>query len=187
MSESRSTETAMQVRERRWLGPALLVSLIINLFLLGMIATALIFHRPPPGDEFGPVPSPFFRMLQKDMGGRRPDDRAVVRSIMIQQFPIIRPYIVKIEIARRDLAQAIGATPYDPAKVSAAFERVDQAQAEMIRATRDAMVQGFGKLDPAQRERLAETMRKQAERRITNKGSEDGPPPPPDGEGPPRP
>jgi len=187
MSETRPMDNSAAARERRWLGPALLISLVINLFLLGMIATAVIFHRPPPGSEFGPVPSPFFRMLQKGFAAQRPDDRAVVRNIMIGQFPIIRPYIVKIEIARRDLAEAIGETPYDPAKVSAAFDKIDQAQAEMIRATRAAMVEGFGKLDPEQRARLAETMRKQAERRISHKGGEDGPPPPPEEGGPPPP
>lgn len=169
-------------RERRWLGPALLASLVVNLFLLGMIATALIFGpRPPEGRQFGQVPPPFLRTLHKDASGLPDDDRVALRMMMIRQFPLIQPHIVKIETARKELAEAIGKTPYDPAEVEKAFQKVDDAQAEMIQATRGAMIEGFGKMKPEQRERLSKAMFKQAERRLSKSGDgrPEGPPPGP--------
>ena len=60
-----------------------------------------------------------------------------------------------------------------------------RAQAEMVKATRNAMIQGFGKMSDEQRIRLADSMRKQADRRLKGPGRMDGQalPPPPDGPG----
>lgn len=153
-------------RARRWIGPALLISLVINLFLMGFVVAGLLFRHPEPMEEFGPVPPSFFRMLHRGADGLPADDRAAMRRIMIREFPVIRPHFLKIEAARKALADVVGATPYDPAKVKEAFAMVDAAQAEMIAATHGAMIDGFGKLTPAQRERIAEMMRKQADRRM---------------------
>jgi uncharacterized membrane protein len=194
MSELPVKEAQAPLAARRWVGPALLVSLVVNLFLVGTIATALIFGPPPPpGAEPGHAPAPFFKMLHKGADGLPPGDRAAIRKIMVEQFPLIKPHIIAIETARRELADAVGAPTYDPAKVAAAFAKVDLAQAELSQAARDAMVQGFSRLTSEQRARVAETMRRRAERRFGPGGpggrGPDGPPPdgpPPDGpEGPP--
>lgn len=153
-------------RARKWIGPALLVSLVINLFLIGTVAAGFFFRHYGPAEDFGRVPPSFFRMLHRGVDGLPADDRAAMRRIMVREFPVIRPYFLKIESARKELAAAIGAEPYDPAGVKAAFARVDAAQAEMIAATRAAMVEGFGKLGPAQRARIAEMMRTQADHRM---------------------
>jgi len=182
MSDMSSTPAPAKDSARRWIGPALLISLVINLFLVGLIGAAII-HRPRMHNgDFGPPP-PFFGMMHKGVAGLPPDDRAAVRDMMLHEFPIIRPYFARIDQARRDLAITIGTKPFDAAKVAAAFAKVDAAQSEMIQATRAAMIAGFGKMSPEQRGRVAAVMRKQAERRLGN-GGQDGPPPP-DGDGPP--
>ncbi|MCE9650532.1 MAG: periplasmic heavy metal sensor [Parvibaculum sp.] len=181
MSETLSPQPSANDRLRRWIGPALLISLIINLFLVGMIATAMISHRGGPRGEFRSPPQPFFGMMRRGAADLPAGDRAAMRDIMMQQFPIIKPYFVKIDTARRNLADVIAATPYDPAKVAAAFARIDSAQAEMVKATREAMIQGFGKMSDEQRIRLADAMRKQADKRLKGPGRMDGrnlPPPP---------
>ncbi len=164
---------------RRWLGPALLISLVINLFLVGLIAASVIHRAKMRGGDAGPPPA-FFGMMHKGFSNLPPDDRAVMRNIMLHEFPIIRPYFAKIDQARRELAVTIGTEPFDAAKVTAAFAKVDAAQAEMIQATRSAMIAGFGKMSVEQRSRFADAMRKQSERRLNN-GGEDAPPPPPPG------
>jgi uncharacterized membrane protein len=116
-------------------------------------------------------------MMHREAANLPPGDRAMVRDMMVQEFPAIRPYIAKIDVARRDLAAAIASDPYDPGKVGDAFAKVDAAQADMIRATRAAMIEGFGKMKPAQRDRLAEVMRKQAERRLSGNGYDHPPVP----------
>jgi uncharacterized membrane protein len=181
MSETLSPQLPTNDRLRRWIGPALLISLIINLFLVGMIATAMIAHRGGPRGEFRSPPQPFFGMMRRGAAALPAGDRAAMRDIMMQQFPIIKPYFVKIDTARRNLADVIAATPYDPAKVAAAFATIDSAQAEMVKATRNAMIQGFGKMSDEQRIRLADAMRKQADRRLKGPAQMDGRALPPGG------
>lgn len=172
MSDTRSPQPSSSDRLRRWLGPALLISLAVNFVLIGMILTAMIVHRPQKHVDFRSPPPSFFGMMKRGAADLPPGDRAAMRDIMVQQFPIIRPYFTKIELARRDLANVIAADPYDPEKVGAAFAKIDTVQAEMVRATRDAMIRGFGKMSNEQRTRLADAMRKQADRRLNK--SRDG-------------
>ena len=182
MSDTPSASPETPTKARRWLGPALLVSLVINFALLGMIATALISHRPPHR-EFGALPPPFFGVGSHREGRELPnDERATIRRIMVQQFPRIRPYVVNLEAAHIEVANAVGTTPYDAARVTAAFEKMDAAMASMMQAMRGAMVEGLGKLTPEQRQRLAESMRKQSERRL-NRADRRGEPSGPDDDG----
>lgn len=179
MNELPANEAQAPLAERRWVGPALLVSLVINLFLVGTIAAALIFGPPaPPGAEPGRVPTPFFKLLHKGADGLPPSDRAAMRKIMIEQFPLIKPHLAALETARRELADALGAPSYDAARVAAAFAKVDMVQAEISQATRTAMIQGFSRLTPEQRARVAESMRRRAEHRFgpaAGPGAPDGP------------
>ncbi|MEN6541961.1 periplasmic heavy metal sensor [Parvibaculum sp.] len=179
MNELPANEAQARLAERRWVGPALLVSLIINLFLVGMIAAALIFGTPvPPGVEPGRVPAPFFKTLHKGADGLPPGDRAAMRKIMIDQFPLIKPRLAALETARRELADALGAPTYDAARVAAAFAKVDTVQAEISQAARTAMIQGFSRLTPEQRARVADSMRRRAEHRFgpaAGPGAPDGP------------
>lgn len=166
MSDTPSPQMPTSDRLRRWLGPALLISLAVNVFLVGLIVTTMIVHRPGEHADLRSPPHSFFGMMKRGAADLPPGDRAAMRNIMVKQFPIIRPYFTKIDLARRDLAGAIAANPYDPEKVGAAFAKLDAVQAEMVRATRDAMIQGFGKMNDEQRARLADAMRKQTDRRL---------------------
>jgi uncharacterized membrane protein len=180
---SDTTSPQQPDRLRRWLGPALLISVVINLFLVGLMVTAMLVHRPAKHGEFRSPPPSFFGMMKRGAAELPPADRAAMRDIMVQQFPIIRPYFAKIDAARRELADVIATSPYDPVKVGAAFAKIDAAQAEMVRATREAMIQGFGKMDEKQRIRLADAMRKQADRRLRGKIMQEGDGPPPGASG----
>lgn len=168
---------------RRWLGPALLASVAINLFLIGLIATAALSHRN------GPPRDPLSFMLG-DMRGARAelsdDDRAAMRKMMRSQFEAMRPHLVEMEEARKSLAAIIGTVPYDKEKVAAGFARVDAARDAIGATMRDALIEGFGKMDDAQRLRVSAFMEKNADRRwgkhrIRLKDDGQDLPPPPDG------
>ncbi|MDO8423136.1 MAG: periplasmic heavy metal sensor [Parvibaculum sp.] len=175
---------------RRWLGPAFLVSLGINLFLAGMIATSAYSHRGGPHSERGGGPmSAMFGDVRGAKSDMSEEDRKVMRDIMVGQFKIIRPYLVEMDKSRKDLAAIIGASPYDAAKVKAGFERIDAARSNVANVMSEAMIKGFGEMSDEQRQRLATIMAKNAERhwRHGGKGPDEGPdgadfpPPPPDG------
>ncbi|HMM13926.1 MAG TPA: periplasmic heavy metal sensor [Parvibaculum sp.] len=171
MSDPIATGAGLAPKQpRRWTGPALLASLVVNLFLIGLIGASLFFlPRSPAKGELSAVPSSFFRTLHKDMRELSAADKAALREVMRSRFPAIRPDFVRIETARKELAEALASNPFDAEKVGAAFDRVDAAQSDMMHATRDALIQGFASLEPAQRARIAEAMRAQAERRLQRK------------------
>lgn len=156
-------------KARRWIGPALLISLVLNLFLVALIAASFFMHRPPGRlGAWDPtaVPSPFFKMLHRNSSDLPKEDRAAVRDIMVSEFPSIRPYFLKIEEARLELADVMAVEPYDREKLREVFVRLDTAQADMISATRDAMINGFAEMKPEQRKRIADGIRRIAEKRI---------------------
>ncbi|MGV8996443.1 MAG: periplasmic heavy metal sensor [Parvibaculaceae bacterium] len=179
-------------------GLLLLVSLVINLFLIGVIATAMWTHRDGPdrGGHGGPL-----GFLFGDVNGAKSsmtdEDRAALKKMMMGSFKTIRPQLDNIDEARKALGRAIAATPYDPAKVAAAFDGIESAQMSVGGQMRAVMVKGFGEMNDAQRQRLGKIMEENAERdwRRKNRGKgpdgpdgpngpdgNDGPPPPPPGE-----
>ncbi len=166
-------------KRRRWLGPAFLVSLVINLFLVGLIVSAVVAHHSPK-HHGGPF---MFGGLRANLSDVSKEDRAAMRKVMVGQFKNIRPQLTEMNKARKALAEVIGQTPYEPAKVAEAFDRIERAQAAMASITRDAMIKGFGKMSDEQRQRLSKVMAKGAEHHWRRKrgGHGDGPPPPPDG------
>lgn len=146
---------------RRWLGPAFLASLVINLFLVGLVASAIWMHREPPRPRGGHLPF----LLGGDRAELSKDDRTALRQMMRGQFKTVLPELMEMDKARADLARVIGETPYDAAKVSEAFARVEQAQAKIAETTRETMIEGFGKMSDAQRQRLAKVMEENAQHR----------------------
>lgn len=146
---------------RRWLGPAFLASLTVNIFLIGLISVPLFF-RPPHDRDFGPPPRGagpgMFHQSFKDLPE---EDRKAIRMAMLGHFPEIRPHLVEMREAKAELADAVAADPYDEKAVRAAFDKMEQAMKEMGEVGRNAMMAGFSKLTPEQRQRVAEAMRKE--------------------------
>jgi len=145
---------------RRWLAPALLASLALNLFLIALMAVPLLMG-PPGLDRHGPPGMMGMYHSFKDLPR---GDREAIREAMRGKFPAIRPHMRDMGAARAALADALAAEPYDEAAVRAAFDTMDEAMREMTAVTRDAMLAGFAKLSPEQRQRMAEAMREGGER-----------------------
>ncbi|MES1990289.1 MAG: periplasmic heavy metal sensor [Pseudomonadota bacterium] len=169
---------------RSRLGLILLASLVVNLFLIGVIATAVWKHR---GDMDRPNYGGPMSFLFGDIKGAKSDmtgdDRAALRKMMMGHFKTIRPRLDEIDEARKALARALAETPYDQAKVAAGFQRIEAAQLAVGAEMRAVMVKGFGDMNDAQRQRLGKIMEQNAERdwrrkRRGHDNDSDGPPPP---------
>ena len=180
---------------RSRLGLILLISLVVNLFLVGVIATAMWRHHGEmerSGGHGGPL-----GFLFGDVNGAKSDmtdeDRQALKKMMIGHFKTLRPQLDNIDEARKVLGRAIAETPYNAEKVDAAFKNIEGTQLAVGAEMRAVMVKGFGEMSDAQRQRLGKIMEANAERdwRRKNRGPDgdrDGPPPPPPGDdGPPPP
>ncbi|MBC7103720.1 MAG: periplasmic heavy metal sensor [Parvibaculum sp.] len=161
MSDTNGIAPSAGKPPRRWLGPAFLASLAVNIFLIGLISVPLFF-RPPHDGEFGLPPRGvgpgMFHRSFKDLPEA---DRKAIRAAMLGHFPEIRPHLLAMREAKSELADAVAADPYDEAAVRAAFDKMDRAMKQMGEVGRDAMMAGFEKLSPEQRKRVAEAMRKE--------------------------
>lgn len=159
MTDTGTTPSAASEKPRRWLGPAFLASVALNLFLLGVLSVPLFMgpHRdfamrvPEPGSGTGMFHSSF-----KDLPK---EDRDAIRGTMLRHFSQIRPHLRAVQEARLGLADALAAEPYDEGAVRAAFDAMDAAMRDVGAASRDAMMAGFATLSPEQRHRVAEAMR----------------------------
>jgi len=162
MSETNVTPPSGK-QPRRWLGPAFLASLMVNIFLVGLISVPLFFRAGPDGD-FGPPPRGAGPgIFHQSLKYLPEEDRRAIRKVMLGHFPQIRPHLVEIREAKMELAAAVAVDPYDENAVRAAFEKIELAMKEMGEVGRDAMMTGFAKLTPEQRQRVAEAMRKEQE------------------------
>jgi Spy/CpxP family protein refolding chaperone len=146
---------------RRWLGPALLGSLALNLFLIALMAVPLVMGGPGRGGPalHGPMPGMFHSLKDLPRG-----DRQAMRDAMRDHFPEVRLHMRDMGAARTALADALAADPYDEAAARAAFDAMDGAMREMTAIGRDAMLAGFAKLTPEQRQRMAQAMREGGDR-----------------------
>jgi len=161
MSDTNDITPSAAKQPRRWLGPAFLASLAVNIFLLGLISVPLFF-RPPHDGEFGMPPRGVGPgMFHQSFRNLPEADRRAIRTTMLGHFPEIRPHLLAMREAKGELADAVAADPYDEAAVRAAFDKMDMAMKNMGEVGRDAMMAGFEQLSPEQRKRVAEAMRKE--------------------------
>ncbi|MEP2830258.1 periplasmic heavy metal sensor [Parvibaculum sp.] len=182
MSETNVTPPSGK-QPRRWLGPAFLASLTLNIFLVGLISVPLFF-RAGPDMDFGPPPGGAGPgMFHQSLRDLPEEDRRAIRKVMLGHFPQIRPHLVEMRKAKMELAAAVAADPYDEDAVRDAFDKMELAMKEMGEIGRDAMMTGFAKLTPEQRQRVGEAMRKEEENgrmrwrdRRDNREGRDGPP-----------
>ena len=163
MSDTNLTPSEGKV-VRRWLGPALLASLAVNVFLLARISVPLFFG-PPHDGGFGAPPRGHGPMLMHGAFKELPEeDRLIFRRAMREQFRNVVPLIRQSREARDALADAIAADPYDEAAVRAAFDDIEKAMDAIGEIGRDGMIEVFARLTPEQRQRVARAMREEQER-----------------------
>jgi Spy/CpxP family protein refolding chaperone len=182
MSDMTSTPAGKPAR--RWLGPALLISVAFNLFLVALISVP--FFKGPPDDGFGPMPrGPGAGLMHGAFRELPEEDRQALRQAMRERFRDIRPHFREMHEARNALADALAAEPYDEAAARAAFDSMSASMIVMSEMGRDVMLETFAKLTPEQRKRVADAMRKDRDRmmmRWRKDGRDGGPgdmPPPP--------
>src|SRR5262245_23708472 len=104
------------MRTSRWLLVGLVVSLVLNLLLIGFVAGRLSGFRPPP--PFGPDPTAgYFRML----GFLSDERRAAVGPDLRKQMAEIIPMLRAMRGDQRAVFDALTADPFDAAALDKAL------------------------------------------------------------------
>jgi uncharacterized membrane protein len=162
------------MRTNRWLIGGLVVSLVVNLLLIGFVVGRMSGLGPPPG--FGPDPTTgFFRVLGFLSDERRATITPDLRKQMGQMIPMLR----KIHGDQKDVFAALTAEPFDAATLDAALADLRANLTATQVASHRAFVEMAKSLTNEERKQLAHAMRRPP--RMPPMGASDRPQFPPFG------
>ena len=132
-------------RLRKWLLPALVASLSLNLLVAGFMlghAGGPGRHRPKDGPA-GPI--------GRFVGDLPPDRRAAVQGTWDEQRKMVASLSPAVRAARRELAEALRATPFERARLEAALQKLAAAEHALRNGTAAATSQLVEKLTDPER------------------------------------
>lgn len=147
-------------RRRRWLGPALFMSLALNLLGLGIVAGAFLGQGGAPGGrlpEASGMPSWF--------AGLDARDRAALRVAWRREGPGRAALRAQRREQSAALVAAIRAEPFDPAALEVALVRQAAGLAERQALAQRLLVERLTAMDAAGRAAFADRLEAGLQRR----------------------
>jgi uncharacterized membrane protein len=143
------------MRISRWLIAGLVLSVVVNLLLVGFVAGRLSGFAPPPA--FSPDPTAgFYRAL----GFLSDDRRAAIMPDVRKQMSELMPLLRKVRGDQHDVFDALTADPFDPPALDAALAdlRANLSAAQV--ASHHSFVELAKQLTSGERQELARAMRR---------------------------
>ena len=141
---------------RRWftvLGAALVLSLAVNFFLGGLV----LGRGVGQGGGMAWASAPALRVGIERVLRTLPDgDRKLVRGMFEEQKDAIMQKLVAFREARRGVAQALKAVPFDPDAFAAAYQTMQERNRDLQEAIHAVIKAAVPQLSPAGREAMAE-------------------------------
>jgi uncharacterized membrane protein len=132
--------------DRRWLVGGLVASLLVNLFLAGMLTGRFLFlPRPPAQAQAGAV------MRRNAIRELPEEERLRFNVIMAAQGPALRTGRLKLRQLRQDVRQAIAAPHYDAALVAKRFADLRAATQAQQTLQQSTLAQALGQLSAQSR------------------------------------
>jgi uncharacterized membrane protein len=130
---------------RRWLIGGLAVSLLINLFLAGVLTGRHLFAPRGPGLQNAAV-------MRRDAIRHLPEEeRLRFNVVMAAQGPALRTGRLHLRQLRQQVREAIAAPHYDAALVARRFEELRNAQIAQQALQQNALAQALGQLSAQSR------------------------------------
>jgi len=148
-------------RRTTWLAVGLFASVLLNLFLAGVI-TGRLAGSGPVAEMFAPASTPgaSARELILERFRALPlADRLRFLATMAAHRDTLRPAAAALMRARMHVLTVLAAPTYDPQAMADALAAVRQETTAAQVALHDALVQSLGKLSPAARARLGSPLR----------------------------
>ena len=131
--------------ERRWLLGAFAASLLVNLFLAGVLTGRFLFEPRPPANQNQAVMRPnAIRELPEE-------ERLRFNVIMAAQGPALRTGRLKMHQLRQQVRDAIAAPHYDAALVAKRFSDLRAAQSAQQTLQQNTLAQALCQLSAKSR------------------------------------
>lgn len=135
---------------------ALAVSVGLNLLLVGLIVgMALRPASSPRGAPGGNTDQVIMRTL---LDGVTPAERRSVRQQLRRSWRTSIPLRENVSEARRELYQALRASPYNADRAQAAFKRWTEAESRLRQTVQNDLANQLIHVSPEARARLADTL-----------------------------
>ena len=145
---------------RKWLVPALVASLSLNLLVAGFVLGHAIGdrrHRPGFG---GPAMGGPIGPIGRFVGDLPSDRRAALQGVFDEHRKAEASLTPAVRVARRDLAESLRASPFDRAKLEAALQKLASAENALRSGTAALTGQLVEKLTDRERLGLEHSLRR---------------------------
>jgi uncharacterized membrane protein len=135
--------------DRRWPRVILAVSLLANIFLIGVVTGHVFDGKRAPAPRPGQGAVGWVRSSTLP-----PDDKRAFAAVMRSHHEALEAKRAVLKNAKAALQAAVTTPVYDRSKVADAFADVRRASVESQEATQAALVEALGTLSPAARASL---------------------------------
>lgn len=142
---------------------ALSLSIVLNLFLLGIIAGHVIRHRAR-APELAVAGTPMTRALASAEAALDRQDAAAFRATLERDKPRYVQAAQQVAAARRGLASQIAAQPFDPRAASQALEAWRTSWNSFMSDFSGPLIDALSSISPQGRRRLIDARRERRER-----------------------
>jgi uncharacterized membrane protein len=147
VSAAQTRETSREGRWRRWL---LVVSLALNLLVLGLVAGAVLRGGPPGGGaRVDLTPGPLLRAFEAE-------DRAAIRAGVQARRPLDRRARIEMRRDMRAMRDALRAETFEPARIRALMDRQFARLRTIQGRAADQVLDQLATMSPAERRALAD-------------------------------
>ena len=151
MSKSAATEPDQPThrpKRRRWTRLVMVVSLVLTVFLIGLIGGRIAAGPPIAGPLFEDLPQ---------LARALPDgDRRMARRTFLGAALDIRRSYLSLRDAREDVLTTLTADPFDPQALDAAFAQLRGRTSDVQAVVHDAITQIGRNLSPEGRAAISE-------------------------------
>ncbi len=147
MIVEKTREKGREGRWRRWL---LVVSLALNILVLGLVAGAVLRGGPPvgPGVRVDLTLGPLLRALEAE-------DRAAIRAGLQARRPVERRGRVEMRRDMHAMLEVLQAEPFEAARMRAIMDRQFDRLQTIQGAAADQVIAHLAAMPPAERRALA--------------------------------
>ena len=142
-------------RRRGWTWGLLVASLVLNLFLVGLLAGGRLAQGPVGG--FNPAAGPGF--VPHLVRSLPPAARELAEARFVDRRPAIRGQVVELRRRHRAIYQALTAERFDRAALEQALAALRGEVGDLQASIHQALVDVADQLDAEQRRQMAETLR----------------------------
>lgn len=133
----------------------LMVSLVLNLLLVGLVAGHFLLPPPPP-------PSPEQRSLDaiEEVASQLPEEKAAsLRAIMATAQESIKAQRETMKLARDKTTEILSAEPFDADAYQQEVSRLHELRGAMMQRMAEATMEAAATLNPEERALLANTFK----------------------------